>query len=378
MLKEEVAVLDIGSSKITVLIGGRGVNRTFNIGAISEYEYDGYQDGSFFDVNTLKSAVSSAVSSVRGNTRNKVKKVFVGVPGEFLKITNKKQQISFRRAKKITDKDVEYLYNSCFGNEADKDYSVINVSAVYFVTDGNRRVSDARGVKTEKLGGLFTGFYCSNYFIGTVKDILNGLGVTEIEFVAIPLAEALYLFTEDERASCKILLDIGYMSSAFSLVVGDGILYQRAYSIGGGFVSAYLMDKLNLPTIKEAEKIKRKLNLALSDCNYEIVTNNEVLSFKSNQIHPTVTEVLNVIAEWVCSCLEDCERLLPESYNIGLTGGGISFIRGARDLLISRTEVGVEVVVPNVPYMNKPNEASKFSLLDFSLKKDKNFKNIFR
>ena len=49
MQKKQVAVFDIGSSKVTAVIGERGINKTFVIKGRYSYEYDGFADGEFFD-----------------------------------------------------------------------------------------------------------------------------------------------------------------------------------------------------------------------------------------------------------------------------------------------------------------------------------------
>ena len=57
MRKNKSAVLDIGSSKITVAIGERGENKTFLIKARKEFEYDGYTEKTFIDVESLSRAI---------------------------------------------------------------------------------------------------------------------------------------------------------------------------------------------------------------------------------------------------------------------------------------------------------------------------------
>ena len=42
MQKKEVAVIDVGSSKVTAIIGERGINKTFLIKGRYSYEYDGF------------------------------------------------------------------------------------------------------------------------------------------------------------------------------------------------------------------------------------------------------------------------------------------------------------------------------------------------
>ena len=42
MQKKQVAVIDVGSSKITAIIGERGINKTFIIKGRYSFDYDGF------------------------------------------------------------------------------------------------------------------------------------------------------------------------------------------------------------------------------------------------------------------------------------------------------------------------------------------------
>lgn len=48
MNRKSVAVLDVGSSAVTVLIGERGVNNTFVFKGVHTEKYDGFADAHFF------------------------------------------------------------------------------------------------------------------------------------------------------------------------------------------------------------------------------------------------------------------------------------------------------------------------------------------
>ena len=57
MNRRSVAVLDVASSAVTVLIGERGVNNTFVFKGVHTEKYDGFADAEFFDVKDLQRAV---------------------------------------------------------------------------------------------------------------------------------------------------------------------------------------------------------------------------------------------------------------------------------------------------------------------------------
>ena len=68
MSKNYVSVLDIGSSKLTVMIGEKGVNNTFNVRGAGEVNYAGFYEGVFLEPENLQSAIKEAISKAETNS----------------------------------------------------------------------------------------------------------------------------------------------------------------------------------------------------------------------------------------------------------------------------------------------------------------------
>ena len=59
MQKKQVAVLEVGSSRLTAVVGERGINKTFVIKGRFSYPYEGYEGGCFFDLARFTLAAQS-------------------------------------------------------------------------------------------------------------------------------------------------------------------------------------------------------------------------------------------------------------------------------------------------------------------------------
>lgn len=371
MLKDAVAVLDIGSSKVTALIGERAVNNNFTIRAIAERTHEAFYDGSVDDLKSLESAVLGALDEVCVSAKVTVNELFIGVPGEFLTIRNKQYQILLNKRRTIKKKDVDELYDDAVEAVSEGEFELIDRSAVYYFIDGNSRVAEPIGEVSESLSGYLTFFLCKKVFLSAMRNVLAVRSIKKLRFVPVPLAESLYLFDRQERYAYVILVDVGYITTSVSIILGDGMLYQGAFPMGGGHVSAYLTQNLNID-FSLAEKLKRKINLSLNtglnEC-YEVFVADEQHTFKVSVCNEIVCNVLDGIAEKIDKLLNESHVKLPHSNNvsISLTGGGISFMRGAKEYLSKRLEMGVGIVSPDIPFMNKPDESSKLSLLDYCL-----------
>ena len=366
MHKKSVAVLDIGSSKIEVAVGERGVNKTFIIKARKSFAFDGFSEGEFFNVAELKGVLSACADFIKKSGKGNTNAVYVGVPGEFTRVFVKDAQISFAKKKKIDENDINNLYESAFVMKSTK-YKLINRSAIVYELDDYRRLSYPVGSSSEILKGKLSFVLCTRYFIDIVKPALEACGIRNIELVSTPLAEAMYLLEAEERDRIAMILDIGYITTTFSLIQGDGILYQNNFDYGGGYITAAITEKLDID-FNSAEELKRKVNLCRTAINgVDLISLENGEYYNSQEVKEIVKNSLDVLCENVSECQEGSGFNIPEYVPLLITGGGITYLRGAKEHLSGRLGVHTEIISPRVPLMDNPSESSLLSLLDLAL-----------
>lgn len=367
MRKKQVAVIDVGSSKITAITGERGINKTFLVKGRFEYDYDGFAEKTFFDVLRLADALRSAINDVQSVCGTKIDVVYVGVPGEFTNVIVKESQVSFPDKRKIKEDDVDALFDSAFVVE-NNDISVINRSAIVYELDDFRRLADPVGYSSEILKGKLSFILCNNYFIETVMPVLKSAGVDKVEFVSTALAEALYLIEPEVRDRIAIILDVGYISTNFTIIQGDGLLHQKSFPYGGGFITASLTEHFDVD-FGIAEKLKRKVNLSSFSPSgaYDLIDLDNGKYFSSEEAKGIILRSLDILCENISDALENSKYAVPDYVPIMLTGGGIAYLRGAKEYVSNRLGMDVRVLSPNVPLMNKPTESAILSLMDLAL-----------
>lgn len=379
MNRKSVAVLDVQSSEVTVIIGERGVNNTFVFKGKHTEKYDGFAEAEFFDVEKLNVAICGALGAVESSCNDKIKEIYVGVPGEFIKVVTMRHMISFQKKRKVTAQDLKVLYKNGF-TCTEEGYSLIRQSNVYYVTSDRRRVINPIGMISDSLEGYLSYYLCSDYYMSVINNILIRYGIKRIEFLPTSLAEALYLIPSETRDEYAVLLDIGYMSMTFSVVCGNGIVYQNACSVGGGHIIANMIqdDDMSIP-FDVAESLLKKVNLSSIDsldATIEYADRSRSYTLPMSLINEKVKEGLDIICEVIYKCLELCNNRNIEYKPILLTGCGVTQIRGAREHISRRIDKVVEIIAPNLPYYNKASQSSALSLLDMALN-DKREKNLF-
>ena len=286
--------------------------------------------------------------------------------------------MSFRNKRKITAEDVADLFRNGF-YEPVQGYTLIRRAAVCYVTSDMRRTIDPVGMISDSLEGYLCYFLADDRFIEVMRNILAECGVRKVRFLPTCLAEALYLIPSEKRDEYAVLLDVGYLSMTFSVVCGNGIVYQSACSVGGGHIAAYAYGNGEDGIPFEAmQAMIGKINLSSREDESAVIEytdKNASYSMPIGVLKERVKEGLDVLCEEISNQLEIFGEGSIDYKPLLLTGEGITGIRGAREHLSKRLNRIVEIVSPNLPYYNKASQSSLLSLLDLALtvKKENSF-----
>lgn len=378
--KGAVAVIDFGSSTINVVIAERGVNNTFNILGRSEMEYSGYLNGEFLNEEELYQVLGYSIENAESSCGFKMTEVYVGVPGEFTSVVLKKPTLTFEGKRKITDVEIDELFESGDTFKDHPEFILINRSPIYYIGDDGRLLIDARDVKTAKLSGQLSYVLAKRRFTDIVSQILMQYDFKRIEFVSSCLAESLYLLDAYSRDRYAVLLDIGYTTSTFMVIRGEGVLYMKSFPVGGAHIAADLYECFSVP-FHIAEDLKRKISLTFAvgeNDKYEVVAKDMTYTFDARQAHDVVEARLDHIASLINKCVKACDVEFPSYINFKLTGGGISYIRGAKEYLGRAIGKNIDLAKNAIPQLDYPHMSSTYAVLDLALKQNKPRKFIDR
>lgn len=371
MAEKIVAVLDVGSSSITACIAERGVNNTLRIRGTGTAAYSGFSEGEFFSLQDLKLAVALAISNAQATAGMNIQCLYVSVPGEFSLCECKLVSQTYPKRIKIKEKHITALSAKTRNNAVSQNFSILSLSPIYYILDDNRKVTDVVDEKTSRLTGYFSNTYVDNKFVELMNEILKESNVQMVEYVAGTLATALHLLDEEVRNQPVVLIDCGYITTSLLLIQGNGLLQLNTFSIGGGHISADLAEYLNL-SFSEASALKKKILLSVQpkgkEC-YEVQSENQIVPIPILVANEIVAARLDMIAMLIKKCLLQYQRG-SEYLPIYLTGGGISYMKGAKDYISKCIGRNITLAAPYSPQLNEPNNSSLYGLIEFALSKN--------
>ena len=368
MRKKSVAALDIRSSEITAVVGERGVNNTFIIKSKYSCDYDGYAEGELIDEGSFLTAVSDVVRSTISASGG-VKSFYVGVPGEFIKIVNSDKVVSYSSVKKISKSDLDYIAGMAAPDDTEE-YQSIRHSSLYYVVSDKRKLINPIGTVSDSLLGKFCFYQCKNSFVNTLlKAFKKFKSVENINLIPTVYAESMYLIEPELRDEFAILFDLGYISSSYSVICGNGLAFNESFSVGIGHIAAYLMTELEIP-FDVASAFLAKVNLnaketlnTIEECDYE----GKTYKFSTEILRDKIREGLDGVCETLEACRQSFTWKNLDGKTVYITGEGVKMIRGTAEHISNRLVKNVEIIAPSVPYYDKPQFSSILSLLNTAL-----------
>lgn len=405
-MKQSVAILDFGTSKITVLIGSRGINDIVCIDGNGVCEYDGYSLGKWRDEPNLARCIGQALDAAQSKARTEIKKLYVGVPNEFSDSAVCDVTISLGKKRRVTAADIEDLKSKGDPKDRFEGMSAINIQPIFYMLDNEHKLVDPEDMVSTRLAGRISYTFARNDFIDVIRSACGQRGITDVEFVSSSVAEMDYLFDERTRDRGVILVDTGAIGSAFTVGQGDGILSQKFFDWGGLRITASLMTQFDLPFI-EAEQLKRKVVLSLEpdyippafperikegdgmdsddgsddgqsaeprvsivQKKYEIIVESDIKQVDVAAVNSAVKIEIERLAKFVKNALKPFGPSFMKGVPLSITGGGLCTIRGATEYLSELIARPVEAVKPQQATYDLPWLSSPFGLLDFVLKYD--------
>lgn len=374
-MNKYVAVTDVGSKKIDTYIGNKTQAGVFDIKAAVCVDYDGFMDGEWLNESGLNAAVVDSIKNAQRQAKCAIKKVYVGVSGEFCMVKTKEIEKVFPYAKTITAEEINSLLD--YGDDFNgiDGYATIMQTVLYATIDDNRRIHNPEGEFASKIKLFVSYVLCDKNYIKKFDEIYKGIGIDDVVYVSSEYAEALSLFDEEERKKNILFADIGYKTSSVAIARGDSLLDLASFSMGG---SAFIYDLMDILKVKqkEAEYILSQVNLNM------IVGDDDVYDLNSQEGYPA--PIINKI---ILARIEDFAIMIgkatdkfsfqcPTHMPLFLTGGGFQRVRGAKDKLSSFLGRKVEYIATSIPSFNTPDKSTAVGLIDEAIRTEKNKENF--
>lgn len=332
MMKKATAVLDFGTSKVLVLLAEESAYQKVTITSAGMAQYDGFMNGEWNAPSEVSDAIASAIEAAEKKVGTHIKEVYVGVPGEFVRVYVIESSVALQGADpKVTSADVEKLQRQATEMLDRPTGVIIHRSPAWFKVDGGQKTLEPVDQKGSTLEGMIGFVLADQFFINDVTKRLKELGVEVRGFFSTSVGEAMQMIPFEERDHTAILVDVGYLSTEVMAVEGDALIWQKVLPVGGAHITLDLTYGLEKP-FDMCEKIKRAYTFnAPKNTQIEVQgENGQMESFSGEQVSMIIDARVDEMLEMIDDAVKKSGIRLGNWSNVYFTGGGLMPMNGAR------------------------------------------------
>ena len=349
---EYVVGIDLGTTKVSVLIGEVSPDGEIRIIGVGTSPSDGIKKGVVVNIDGAAEAIIRARLMAEKMAGVEIRGVCAGVSGAHIRSFNSRGVVAIPNSKKeVSTKDVVRVTEAAKSITLPYDREIVHTIPQDFVVDDQDGVRDPVGMSAMRLEAdihIITGHVTQ---IDNLAKVIRKAGLEVVDFVFEPVATAKAVLTEEERDSGSLLVDMGGGVTSYALYHGGCIRLSGAVPVGGAQLTGDLAIGLRT-TASVAEGLKKEYGIALPELagDEETVMVPGVGGRKAQEvrrqivaaiIEPRCEEIFTMVKDAVAG--EKYYRMLGGG--IVLTGGG-SKIRGMVEVAEQVFDLPVRIASP--------------------------------
>ncbi len=373
-----LVALDIGTTKICVLVAQIMSNDSFELIGIGKAPSEGLEKGVVVDVAKTVHSIKNALREAELMSGCAIQQATIGISGAHIQSRNSSGMVPINRGE-IRNYDIIQATMAARAVALPEGQQILHVLPQFFIIDSHEKVVDPLGmfgVRLEAHVHIITGSVAS---VHNLVKCCESAGITVNDIVLEQLASADAVLTDDEKLLGVGMLDIGGGTSDLAIYHKGTIRHTMVLPIAGNHFTKDIAIGLRT-TIKAAEEIKKEYGIvdpnllgedtcielaSISEQSTQLILQSELLAI----LQPRAQELFRFIDK-------ECKKhslysFMPSGFV--LTGGG-ALLKGMQSLATNIFNMPVRIGIPHTqstfsPFLQNPMYATGYGLLLHALKK---------
>lgn len=325
-----IAGLDIGSTKVTVVIGSPNEQNEIEVVGVGTAPNTGIKQGVVVNIEATAESISKAREEAELMSGVKVSEVWVGVSGSHIKSFDSKGMVAIKN-KEVSAQDIQRVIEAAKAVAVPTDRNVLHVLPREFKVDNQDGILDPigmNGIRLEANVHIVTGGAAA---IANNLKCIEKAGLKVAGLVLDQLAASISVLSDDEKALGVCVLDMGGGSCGLIYFVNGSVAGTSAVPVGGSHFTHDIAVGLRTPQIA-AEHLKKKYGCAMAS----LVGEEEVMEVEGVGGRKPRTVLRREIAEVIEPRAEETLQLVQNDLRMSgfmpLMGSGIVLTGGASQL----------------------------------------------
>ncbi|NOR89253.1 MAG: cell division protein FtsA [Anaerolineales bacterium] len=372
-LEETIFVgLDIGTSKICMLVGHSTPDGKLRVIGIGEAPSKGMRKGGVVNLEALAQAIRIAKDKAERTSGYEITSAMVSLSGSHISSLNSKG-LTGVTGRTISGDDVGRAIEAARSIVIPYDRVVVHVIPRAFVVDGQDGIKSAIGMHGYRLEVETHIITASSTALRNLEKCIEAAGIDVDGWVLGSLASAGVTLSETEQEMGVMLCDIGAGTTDIAIYIEGAVWHTAVIPVGGEHLSNDIAQVLHLPH-ETAESAKRRHGYA-KPSGFDPDQAFAVRPFGAEQsirikckdmaviIEPRIEELFSLVRQEVKRSGYD--GLLPAGI---VLAGGTSQLPGIRDVANEILHLPVRIAEPErmlglVDRLRSPAYAASLGLL---------------
>ncbi len=345
--------LDIGTTKICVIVGQKNANGKIEILGMGKTESLGVMRGVVANIEKTVNSIKEAVKIAEAKSNAEIGLVYVGIAGQHIKSIQHRGMITRSSLNdEISNEDIEAIIKDMHRLAVPPGQAIIHVIPQEYIIDNEQGIKEPvgmSGIRLEANCHIITGLITA---ANNINKCVDKAGLEAANLILEPLASAEAVLSEEEKEAGVVLVDIGGGTTDIA-IFQDGIIRHTAViPFGGNVITDDIKEGCSIIR-SQAELLKVKFGSALA----KQTKSNEIVSIpglrgrepKEISVR-SLAEIIQARMEEIIECVayeiksSGFEKKLIAG--IVVTGGG-SQLKNIAQLIEFHTGMDTRIGYPN-------------------------------
>ena len=262
MKKNIIAGLDLGTTKVCVVIAEKLDNNRFDILGFGIAPSEGLHKGLVANISKTAEAIKEAAAIACNRAGINITLVNVGVAGEHITSMRHRNFITISNdEKEITKTDLDRLEADVRTIRIPSDRQILHIIPEEFSVDYQGGIENPIGISGSRLEASNHIVLASIPAMQNIKKSVERAGLHVQDYILQPLASSSSVLEDSEKDLGVALIDIGGGTTDIAIFHNKAIKHTKVIGVAGNQVTNDIRESLGVVT-EEAEKLKKDFGFA--------------------------------------------------------------------------------------------------------------------
>ena len=322
MPKEFIVAIELGSSKMTGIVGKKNLDGSISVLAVvKEDSSTCIRNGVVYNIDKTVTCLTNIKKKLETILKSNIAKVYVGVGGQSIR-SIRNNIVKELPADTVVTQDMVNELMDANRIQTYPDQEILDAATQEYKVDQQYQL-DPVGIQCSRLEGNFLNILWRKTFYRNLNKCFEQAGISIAEMYLAPLVLAECVLTEAERRAGCVLVDLGADTTTVSVYYKNILRHLAVIPIGGHNITKDI-SSLQMEE-SDAEKMKLKYASAFTDNND--IDNSLMLSIDQDRSVES-RRFIEIVEARVEEIIENVWFQVPNDYidkllgGIILTGGG--------------------------------------------------------